>query len=201
MRLIELRASLTKDRTEYTKSIISRYWDRHEDGQFIESVASIAEDVGESTVGLLEFVRKHCTIWLKGVICPGCSEEVRVDCRSSYIKHVNYRQRLCDSCRYGGSGDDEEDDDQRDFDASEGAEHLSEKLEADKCSVAMDPVVVTAPVKVFSGLIIDLESFNVSPAEAVAACQGATLAVVKDGVPLFYCVSPSVMAEMFGKGG
>ncbi|MFL1524282.1 hypothetical protein [Pseudomonas sp. O230] len=205
MRIVSLSICLKPDYTEHTKSIITRYWDRYEEGLFIEDVVSIGKETGESPAGLLEYVRKHSTARLQDVTCPSCAGAVYVDCRSSYLKHMRDIQRPCDSCLYGPQ-DEDEDEDEAEAEAEAEAEggigfsnvdeRLSESQDAGQCSADMEEHVLMAkPVKVFSGLMIDLSIFSASPAEAVAACQGATLAVVKDGVPLFYCVSPDVMAK------
>lgn len=60
----------------------------------------------------------------------------------------------------------------------------------------MEQVLIAAPVSVFSGFMIDLANFSASPAEAFASCQGATLAVVKDGSPF-----RSAQAESHGHSG
>lgn len=199
MRIAGLTIFLKQGYTEHTKNIITRYWDRNDEGLFIEGVASIGKETGHSPVGLLEYVRKYSTALLQDVTCPTCAGEVYVDCRFSYLKHMQHMQRPCDSCRYGRLEDDEDDED--DVGSSDGVEHLSESQEVGQCSAEMEHVLIAAPVRVFSDLMIDFANFSASPAEAVAACQGATLAVVKDGVPLFYCVSPDVMARQIEKDG
>lgn len=199
MRIAGLTIFLKQGYTEHTKNIITRYWDRNDEGLFIEGVASIGKETGHSPVGLLEYVRKYSTARLQDVTCPTCAGEVYVDCRFSYLKHMQHMQRLCDSCRYGRLEDDEDDED--DVGSSDEVEHLSESQEVGQCSAEMEHALIAAPVRVFSGLMIDLANFSASPAEVVAACQGATLAVVKDGVPLFYCVSPDVMARQIEKDG
>lgn len=194
MRIAGLTIFLKQGYTEHTKNIITRYWDRNDEGLFIEGVASIGKETGHSPVGLLDYVRKYSTARLQDVICPTCAGEVYVDCRSSYLKHMQHMQRPCDSCRYGRLEDDEDD-----VGSSEGVEHWGESQAVGQCSVDMEHVLTATPVRVFSGLMIDLANFSASPAEAVAACQGATLAVVKDGVPLFYCVFRGVMAREIEK--
>lgn len=200
MRVLELNIYLKRDCAEHTKSIVRRYWNRGDDGLFKENVASLGEEIGESPVGLLEFVRKHSFTTLKNIMCPVCSEEIYVDCRSSYLKYVCHRQRSCSSCRSGRVGSDECDDDYEGSGDSSGCVvGLGENEQTAQCTADMERVMIAAPVRVFSGFMIDLANFSASPAEAFAACQGATLVVVKDGVPLFYCVGPDVMARNLEK--
>lgn len=200
MRVLGLSIFLKRGYTEQTKNIVMRYWNRADDGTFTEDVAAMGKEIGESPVGLLEYIRSHSSTCLKDITCPSCSEEIYVDCRSSYLKYMRQRKRACDSCRSGRVREYEDEGAYVDSDdSSGGVEPSAETQETSQCSVETEGVQVAAPVRVFSGLMIPLSDFVTSPAETVAACQGATLAVVKDGVPLFYCVSPDVMAKQFDK--
>ncbi len=178
------------------RELAARYWNCNESGNFSEAVSSIASDIGLSPVSLLEGLRRWSVVSLANARCESCGDAFEIDCRAELMKRLRYP--VCYACTSAGYrrtdfGASTQDSENASVPASENVadEHGEQTTSEPHTSPS-----AAAPIKVFADHAIALEDFQKNPAEAMAACSGASLMVMNDNKPLFYCVSPELMQSV-----
>lgn len=182
------------------KELAVRYWNRDESGNFLEAVSSIASDIGLSPVSLLDCLRKWSVVSLENTCCESCAEPFEIDCRNELMKRLRYP--VCYACAsagysrtdFGASTQDSENSSVSAY-RSAAEDHGEQTASEPHASPS-----TAEPIKVFADQVIALEDFQKNPAGAMAACSGASLIVMSDNKPLFYCVSPELMQSVQSPG-
>jgi hypothetical protein len=144
-------------------------------GGFDEGVDVLAREVDRSQPVFLSYLQSYCTAYLKDSRCIQCGGFIEVPARSWLLKFLRVTEIVCPVCYFGELYDEDEDEDD-----------VVEKRKVKS---------VELPMKIYADHMIDIEAFKADPQAMVEAVEGNSLVIMKDGQPLFYCLSPAAMRK------